>query len=212
MSKPLSTRRPLAVGFALVAIFALSALAIPASAEAAAWNADPNHSQVNFAVDHFFTPVTGNFGEFEITLAFDAENPANSSVEAKIAIASIDTGNERRDGHLRSGDFFEAEQHPYMTFKSSSVEKVGENEFVAHGPLTIKGTYKEIELPFTLLGVKQLPEPMQEMFGGVKEVASFKAATTIDRGDFGVGVGDWASDLVIGDEVEIEIYVEANRK
>lgn len=212
MLNPLSTHRNLALGFALAATVVLAPLAAPASAEAAAWNADPNHSEVRFAVDHFFTPVTGRFGEFEISLAFDAENPANSSVEAKIAIASIDTGNERRDGHLRSGDFFEAEQHPYMTFKSSSVEKVGENEFVARGPLTIKGTYKEIELPITLLGVKELPEEMSQMFGGIKQVASFKAETTIDRGDFGVGVGDWASDLVIGDEVEIEIFVEANRK
>ena len=79
------------------------------------------------------------------------------------------------------------------------------------GDLTIKGVTREVALPVTLLGVQQIPEEMQEMLGGVSEVASFQAATSVDRGDFGVGVGSWAATLVVGGQVDITIAVEANQ-
>ena len=189
---------------------ALVALMLTATtAAAASWTADPNHTQINFSVKHFFTPVSGTFEDFKVDLNYDPDNPEKSSIEVTIHVASINTGNEKRDNHLRSGDWFEAEKYPVMTFKSTSVRKTGDNQLVAHGNLTIKGDSREIDLPITLLGSKQIPDEMQAMLGGSKEVASFQATTSVDRGDFGVGVGNWAATLVVGSEVKIEILLEA---
>lgn len=189
-----------------------SAAAQGPSAESMAWNVDQPHTEINFMVKHFFTPVTGTFSDYDIDLRFDPENPENSSVSVSIDVASVDTNNERRDNHLRSGDFFNAEQYPRMTFKSNSVRQVGPNQFVAVGDLTIKETTKRVELPISLLGVKDIPEgPMREMLGGVTHVASFEAGTTIDRREFEVGVANWAQTLIVGGDVEISIALEANR-
>jgi len=176
-----------------------------------AWNVDPAHTEINFSVKHFFTPVTGTFNDFDVRLDYDAADPSASSVEVDIAVASIDTGNERRDNHLMSADFFEAQRHPDITFRSTRVRAVNATQLLATGELTIKGNTHTIELPITLLGVKDIPAEMQEMLGGVTRVAGFQAATTIDRNDYGVGVGSWAATLVVGGEVEIEIAVEANQ-
>jgi len=206
-----------AANLLLVGLLAVVALAPnPTSASALrgdpAWGVDAAHTEVNFSVTHFFTPVTGTFRDFEVTLNYDASYPENSTVEAKIAVASVDTGNERRDNHLRSADWFETDKYPYMTFKSTSVRKISADRLVARGELTIKGQSREVELPITLLGVKQIPEQMQEMLGGSREIASFKAAMSIVRGDYDVGVGSWAANLVVGDDVGIEILLEAHNR
>jgi len=200
---------PSSLALALAALATTFALALPVSA-ADSWAVDGAHTQINFSIKHFFTPVTGSFSDFDITLDFDAANPQNSSVSAKIAVASVNTGNERRDGHLRSDDWFGAESHPYMTFQSTSVRKGDNGHLIATGPLTIKGISKEVELTVTPLGSKAIPEPMQEMIGA-KDVAGFEASTAIDRGDFEVGVGNWAATAVVGSDVSIEILVEAHR-
>ncbi|MDT8341455.1 MAG: YceI family protein [Longimicrobiales bacterium] len=191
---------------------AVAALTLAAAPAPESWNVDNSHSAVTFEVKHFFTPVKGTFTDFQVDLVYDAENPANSSVEARIAVASVDTDNQRRDEHLRSGDFFEADAHPYMTFRSTSVREVAPGELVARGDLTIKGVTQEVELPITLLGVQEIPAEMQGMLGGVTRVASFQAETTVDRRDFGVGVGNWAATMVVGGDVKISIAVEANQK
>ena len=198
-------------GLLAVALIASQVTATAAPTQAA-WSTDAAHTEVNFSVKHFFTPVTGSFGEFEVDLDYNAEHPERSRVEAKINVASVSTGNEKRDNHLRSGDWFEADKHPYITFKSTSVRSAGENRLIASGPLTIKGQSHEIELPITLLGNQMIPEQMQQMLGGTKQVASFRASTAIDRGDFGVGVGNWAATMVVGGEVKIEILLEAHNQ
>lgn len=209
-----------AMRFNLMVLFSLLALAGGTASVAAqgpfttsmAWNVDQPHTEINFSVKHFFTPVTGTFSDYDIDLRFDPDNLENSSVSVSIEVASVDTNNERRDNHLRSGDFFNAEKYPRMTFQSTSVRQVGPNQFVAVGDLTIKETSKRIELPITLLGVKDIPEgPMREMLGGVSQVASFTAGTTIDRREFEVGVANWAQTLIVGGDVEISIALEANR-
>ncbi len=174
------------------------------------WNVDASHTEINFSVKHFFTPVTGTFKEFDIELMFDSEAPENSSVTVSIDVASIDTKNERRDNHLRSGDFFNAEQFPRMTFESRSVREVAPNQLVATGDLTIKETTREVELAIEVLGVRDLPPEMQEMMGGITQVAGFQASTTIDRREFEVGVANWAQTVIVGGEVEISIALEAN--
>ena len=192
-----------------LATTALTVAAAPAAAPMP-WDIDASHTTVGFSVKHFFTPVQGQFDDFEIDLQYDEVDPSQSTVSARIAVASVNTNNDRRDEHLMSADFFEAEAHPTITFESTSVRDAGNGDLVATGDLTIKGITREVELPITLLGIQEIPSEMQEMLGGSKKVASFGAELAIDRGDFGVGTGSWAATLVVGGEVKIDLAVEAH--
>ncbi|UCG85607.1 MAG: YceI family protein, partial [Gemmatimonadota bacterium] len=167
---------------------------------------------INFSVRHFFTPVSGSFDSYKVDLYFDTDRPENSSVQVSIDVASVNTGNAKRDSHLRSADWFEAEKYPHITFRSNSVERVAADRLLARGQLTIKDVSQEVELTVNLLGIKDIPEEMQVMLGGVTQVAGFHATTALDRRDYGVGVGSWAETIVVGADVDIEIAVEANRK
>jgi len=182
-----------------------------AAVQDATWKVDNAHSAVTFSVRHFFTPVKGQFDQFEAQLVYDPAAPENSTVRVTIPVASINTSNERRDAHLASPDFFEAEKYPEITFVSERVTKVSDTELLARGALTIKGQTRQVDLPVTVLGIADLAPEMQQMFGGIKQVASFEAKLTLDRRDFGVGVGNWAATAVVGKDVEIVIAVEANR-
>jgi len=175
------------------------------------WNVDPAHSSVEFSVKHFFTPVRGKFDRYEAELAYDVEAPAESRVSVRIDVSSIDTGNADRNAHLLSADFFDAETWPEITFESDEVRVVGDGELIVAGPLTIKDRTQRVELPVTVQGIKELPEEMQKMFGGIEQVASFTTDLRIDRTDFDVGVGSWAAALVVGHDVTIDIAIEANR-
>lgn len=184
-------------------IFTFSTIAVTKYA-VTEWKIDKAHSAINFQVSHFFTPVNGQFNDYQATVNFDPENLEESMIDVQIMVNSIDTKNQRRDGHLQSDDFFNAEEWPHITFKSNSIEQTGKNEFVANGTLTIRDVSKDIALPFKLLGI--MDHPMQE---GTK-VAGITASTTLDRSEFNVGVGDWASDAVVGDEVQVDLNLELN--
>jgi len=194
------------------AVLALTALTIAAGPAPMVWNVDKPHTGIGFSVKHFFTPISGQFDEYNIELTYDREDPTNSSVRVSIAVASVNTGNETRDAHLMSADFFEADTYPYITFVSESAEWDGENQLLVGGPLKIKGQVHDVVLPITILGVKDIPAEMREMLGGVTEIASFETSIQLVRGDFNVGTGSWAANLVVGDDVDITIAVEANRK
>jgi polyisoprenoid-binding protein YceI len=185
---------------------------IPVATNPSAWNVDGAHTEVNFSVRHFFTPVTGSFDSYEVNLNFDPRYPEKGQVDVRIDVASVNTGNTKRDDHLRSADWFEVEKYPHITFQSTSVQKVESDQLLAQGTLTIKGVSRDVALKISLLGVKDIPEQMRGMLGGVVQVASFQAATELDRRDYGVGVGSWAETMVVGANVEIEVAVEANRK
>lgn len=188
-----------------LAIFAFSSIALTKYV-ATNWTIDKAHSAINFEVTHFFTPVNGQFDNYEAEVNFDPDNLEESMIDVKIMVNSIDTKNEKRDGHLKTADFFNAEKWPYITFKSTDIQRTGENKFVANGTLTIKDVSKEIALPFTLLGIKD--NPMKEN----TLVAGITASTKIDRTTYTVGTGDWASDAVIGDEVTVDLNLELNAK
>lgn len=164
------------------------------------WSVDKSHSAVSFDVRHFFTPVNGAFNDYEADIKFDPNNLGESMISVEIMVGSIDTKNERRDGHLRTADFFDAETYPKITFSSTKIESKGDNKFVAHGDLTIKDVTKRIEMPFTLLGVMDHPR------GG--KVAGISSEFVIKRNDYGVGTGDWVSDAVIGNEVTATLNLE----
>jgi polyisoprenoid-binding protein YceI len=206
----MSVRLSLEVAAAMVLSVVVSAASPAPAAAAEPWSVDPAHSRVSFAVNHFFTPVRGSFDEFDVTLLYDPQNPSASKVTAKIPIASVETANSMRDDHLRSADWFEADKHPYMTFESSSVRAAGDSRLLATGTLAIKGISRQVTIPIQVLGIQDVPAEMQAMIGA-KQVASFKATTSLDRNDYEVGVGSWAGTMVVGKAVDIEILIEAQR-
>lgn len=166
------------------------------------WTIDRAHSSINFTITHFFTPVNGTFDDYQADILFDPENLNESSINITIPIESINTSNERRDGHLMSEDFFNAEQWPSIQFSSNSIEQTADNQFVAKGELTIRDVTQEFELPFELLGI--MDHPMQEN----TKVAGIVADAELMRTDYGVGVGDWAATAVVGDKVTINLNLE----
>ncbi|AXJ00225.1 Polyisoprenoid-binding protein YceI [Cyclonatronum proteinivorum] len=168
------------------------------------WNIDQAHSNILFTVSHFFNKVPGTFNDFSGTIVFNPSAPEMSEIDVQVNVASVNTNVERRDDHLRSGDFFGAEEFPMMHFRSTDVRHVDGQNFVAHGQLTIKDVTREVELPFEFLGVTD--HLMRE---GVM-VAGLHGELSLNRNDFGVGVGDWASTAVIGGDVNIQIMLQVH--
>lgn len=164
---------------------------------------DASHSVVGFSVRHMMVANTkGTFSDVKGTVVADPGDLAKSGVEVTIAVASINTNNTDRDNHLRSPDFFDVAKFPTITFKSTKIEKRGDG-YVATGILTIKGTSKEIALPFTVSG------PITDPWGNVRYGLEFDKVR-INRKDFGL---TWnkvmeTGGLVVGDEVTIELGVE----
>lgn len=171
-------------------------------AQAMEWSIDRAHSAVSFSIRHIFTPVRGEFTEYESEIYFDPNNLEESSVSVTIPISSIDTDNQKRDGHLQSPDFFNAEEYPTISFTADEFRKTGNNEFVAVGELTIKDVTKTYEMPFNLLGMSD--HPMKE---GAK-IASIQIQDQLLRNDFNVGTGSWAETAVVGNEVDLNITLE----
>lgn len=172
----------------------------------ATWTIDHSHSEVNFKVRHMLVSnVRGNFGSYSATIEAADENFSDAVIRFEAAIDSINTGNEQRDGHLKSPDFFNAASHPTMTFASRTVSVVSAHEMKVEGDLTIRGVTKPITLDVIYNGTVS-------GFGGV-EIAGFEITGTINRFDYGL---EWnalteAGGMVVGSDVKIEIVAEFNR-
>ena len=184
----------------VTSVLAVLLAAFSCHAAVETYKIDPAHSSVGFKIRHILTPVPGSFTKFEGTIVVDRENLGNSSVEARIDVASVDTANERRDNHLRSGDFFLVESFPAITFKSSSWRKTGEDTFAVTGDLTIKDVTKPVTLAVKLYGFAE--------GGRGSMVSAWEATTTLDRQDFGVLGGG----PIVGNEVEVSITIEARKQ
>lgn len=163
--------------------------------------ADPAHTSVAFTIRHLFSEVPGHFSKFDVVLSVDRDNLENSSAEATIQIASVDTGNSDRNAHLQKPEFFDAAKFPTMTFKSAAWKKTGDGQFDVTGNLTIKGVTKPVLLKVESLG---FGEGLQS---GVM-VSGWKVTTTIHRDDFGVS----AFPKVLGADVPVTINIEADLK
>ncbi len=170
----------------------------------ATWNIDPTHSGIHFSVRHLVvSKVRGSFRQFSGTVSLDTENLAASSVSAVIETASIDTGVEQRDTHLRSADFFDAERFPTLTFQSTRVEPTSSNGFRITGELSLHGVTRQVVLEAEQLGIGKDP------WGNTK--AAFEAKTSIDRRDFGL---TWnqaleTGGLLVGEKIEISLEIQA---
>jgi polyisoprenoid-binding protein YceI len=187
-----------------VAAFGIGLLALAgASLAADKYEIDRSHSSVGFAVRHMVvTKVRGEFNEWTGTILYDEKDITKSSVEVTIKTASIDTKDAKRDEHLRSPDFFDVEKYPGITFKSKRIEKTDAG-VVAVGDLTMRDVTREIKIPFEFAGT------IADGYGNIR--LGLSAETKLNRQDYGVS---WskkldAGGLVVGDDVEIVIEVEA---
>jgi polyisoprenoid-binding protein YceI len=169
---------------------------------AGTWTIDPVHSEVGFSVRHMMvSKVRGKFGKFSGEIV-TAEDVLGSAVTAEIDLSSIDTGNEQRDGHLRSLDFFDVENHPLMTYRSTGVRQDGE-DYVLDGELTLKGVTRSVPLRLTVNGFGP------DAYGGTR--AGFTATGEINRQDFGVtwNAAIETGGVAVSDKVAIHLETEA---
>jgi polyisoprenoid-binding protein YceI len=168
-----------------------------------AWTIDTSHTRANFTVRHMMIAnVHGQFDQVSGEVDFNEADPARSTVDVQIAAASINTREEKRDAHLKSPDFLDAEKYPYLTFRSKRVQKTGENTGRIVGDLTIRDVSKEVVLDVEYNGQAKSP------WGTVS--AGFTATTKINRKDWGLNwnmaleTGGW----LVGDVVAINLEVE----
>lgn len=189
--------------FKKIATLLIAVLFSSSAVFAATYQVDPVHSQVHFKVAHLMiASVRGEFNDYTATIEADPVTREVKAVQATIQTASIDTKNKKRDDHLRSGDFFDAANHPEMTFESTRI--VGKGDDIAvYGKLTIRGVTKMIELKGKFLG------EVKDPWGNTK--AGLEASGNINRQDFGL---TWNKALetggvVVGDEIEIGLEIEA---
>ncbi|MBI4773914.1 MAG: YceI family protein [Deltaproteobacteria bacterium] len=194
-------RRPAGV------LLILSTLLLTSGSSGAApeWTFDPNHCEIVFKIRHIFAYVSGVFEKFDGKVLFDPNDLEGSFIHVRIEVNSIDTRIEKRDEHLRSEEFLDAQKFPYMTFTSSEIVHKKDNDYIARGKLKIKDVILQIELPFTYLGSRTDP------FNDKQEVAGFDAEYELDRLIYHVGSGKYYEQGVIGKDVTISIHVELLR-
>jgi polyisoprenoid-binding protein YceI len=167
------------------------------------WKIDSAHSEIGFKVKHLvISTVSGKFNSFEGKLEGDPEDLTNAKITFSADINSIDTGNEQRNGHLQSADFFDAANHPKLSFTSTSIDKKGDNEYKVTGDLTIRGTTKPVTLNVEFGGIHN------NLYG--QTVAGFEITGKIKRLDYGL---TWnavteAGGVVVSDDVKLIINTE----
>ena len=170
------------------------------------WKADKAHSSVNFSVTHLvISEVNGKFKDFDVTVTQPSDDFASSTVEATIQTASISTDNDGRDKHLKSDDFFNAEQFPAITFKSTKITKTTDSTYNIEGNLTMRDSTKPVVLDAKVTG------PINA-FGGKR--MGIKATTIIDRFNYGV---KWnktldTGGLVAGKDIKVTLFLELGEK
>ena len=176
-------------------------LALPSPGK---YEIDPIHTSVEFVARHMLSKVRGRFTEFSGAIKV-AEDPQYSSVNVEIQVGSLQTNSEQRDGHLKSGDFFELERFPVIAFASTAVRATGDDTFELDGDLTIKDVTKPVTLKGEYLGAGA------DLQGGT--VLGASARTTINREDWGItwNMAVEAGGLMVGKKVDLEIEVEAHK-
>lgn len=168
-----------------------------------AWQIDEVHTHISFSARHMMVSnVRGQFRKYRGTAEVDPVDFTRSKFVGEVDVASIDTGNSQRDDHLRTDDFFDAPNHPKITFESTRIEPKGDSEYVVHGDLTIRGVKKPVALDVEFLGVSKNP------WG--KTVTGLSARGTVNRKDWGVNYNALleAGGVAVSEKVKIEIDAE----
>jgi polyisoprenoid-binding protein YceI len=175
-------------------------------AQKSGWTLDKAHSSINFSVRHMvISEVTGNFKDFDVSFTSSKDDFSDATVNASIKVASINTDNERRDGHLKTDDFFNAEKFPLISFKSTSFEKVDEGKYKITGDLTIRDVTKKVTFDAVYNGTIKAP------WGAT--ISSWKATLAVNRFDYGLR---WnkaidSGGLIAGETVNITLNLELNK-
>lgn len=182
---------------ALALAFVFFATGTTAFAEYEPLEIDTVHSKVGFTASTLLFDVDGEFEKFVVEIEGDPSKPESVSIRATIDVASIDTQNAKRDDHLRSPDFFHAEKHPQITFKSSRVRKKGD-QLIITGTLSMRGKDKVVAIPFKVAEGKN---------GAGVQTKTYKGKLTIDRNDFGVGSDSVAAKISLEDEVDLKLLI-----
>ncbi len=167
------------------------------------WQIDPNHSHIQFSVRHLMiSTVRGRFDRFTGTIEGDEQNPTGSRVEVQIEAASVDTRNPQRDSDLRSANFLDADNYPYITFKSTRIEQADASHGRMVGDLTIRGITREVVLDVEYAGQAKTP------WGTTS--AGFSATTKINRKDWGLtyNVALETGGVMVGDQITVDIELE----
>ena len=168
------------------------------------WKIDPAHSEVQFKVRHLMiTTVTGYFRHFDLLVETEDDDFTQAKkLEFTAHASSLDTNSEQRDAHLKNGDFFDAENHPQLTFESNRLEKIDDENYKLFGTLTMRGASKEVELNVEYGGI------MQDPWGNTR--AGFSVTGKIDRQEFGISFGavTETGGLLLGNDVKISANVE----
>lgn len=167
------------------------------------WALDPAHSEIQFKIKHLMiSTVSGQFNEFKATVETEGDDFTKSKIHFEAPVSSISTNNEQRDAHLRTGDFFDAENHPAIIFDSEKMEKTGEDEYKLYGTLTIRGVSKKTVLNAEFGGIAKDP------WGNTR--TGFSVTGKINRFDFGISFGTVSETggLLLGDEVKINANVQ----
>jgi len=183
-------------GLLIAAVLGLSAACLQADT----FKIDPVHSSVAFRVKHVIGKVNGHFDKFEGIFSYEEGKPTAWSAQATIDAASVNTGIEKRDTHLRSADFFDVQKFPTLSFKSTGVTDVQGETAKLHGDLTLHGVTKPIVLDLEIAGVAKGP------MGKLRAGAS--ATGHLNRADFGLGPTTGAVASMVGDDVQINIDIE----
>jgi polyisoprenoid-binding protein YceI len=170
------------------------------------WNIDHDHSEIRFKVKHIYATISGQFADFQGKIFFNPDNLDKAKFDFTVKVKTINTNNGKRDNHLRSKDFFNVDKFPVMRFKSSKITRIKDNLYALEGMMTIKDITKKMNLKFKFF------EPQQHPFDNKKLVAGFKTFFIIPRLDFHVGSGKFLKMGVVGENVDVEMSMEALRK
>ncbi|MDA0195703.1 MAG: YceI family protein [Bacteroidetes bacterium] len=189
----------------LILIKALLLGMVIAVAAQTTWNADKSHSVIGFTIAHMVvSEVDGRFNDFDASLTASKDDLTDAQISFSARATSVDTGIERRDNHLRSGDFFDVENTPEISFTGTSFKKLSDGKYELTGDLTMHGVTKSVKLDVKYNGTIDTGR-------GIK--AGFKVSGTLNRKDFGLVYGNAleAGGLVIGEEVILDIKLEMNK-
>ncbi|MBA4303036.1 MAG: hypothetical protein C0424_02295 [Sphingobacteriaceae bacterium] len=163
------------------------------------WAIDKSHSTLNFKAKHLMiTSVTGTFGNYDAQIETNGNDFSSAQIQFSAEIASVNTGNEQRDGHLKSDDFFNAETYPTLSFKSTDATRKNDKSFILHGDLTIRNVTLPVDLDVDVNGIVKDP------WGNTKAGVSFR--TKINRKEYGLNfhVLNEAGNLLVSDDIRIE--------
>ncbi len=167
------------------------------------WILDPTHSEIHFKVKHLMVSwVTGSFRQFNAEVTTNGDDFTTGKVKFTADINSISTNNEQRDGHLKTGDFFDAENHPQLVFEGDKLEKIDDENYKLHGTLTMRGASKKITLKVEFGGITEDP------WGNTR--TGFSISGTINRKDYGVSFSmvSETGGILLGEDVSINANVE----